>query len=459
MTSFRPVRAFGRALAFAAALLTALPAHAQGISLLRDTEIEEILHKQADPLFAIAGFNPKEVRILLVGDKDLNAFATAGLQIGLNTGLILQTENPNQLKGVIAHETGHLSGGHPIRSNELMRAGLRPMLLTMGLGVLAALAGAPDAGAALLASSSQFGTIGAMGYSREQESRADQAAVGFLEKTGQSSKGLVEFFDNFRYQEVFQEARRFAYFRSHPLSSERIEMLRRRVEEQKHYDAVDSPEDLAEHEVMKAKIDGFLNPQQSLIKYSEKDTAYTSRYARTIAYYQTKDADRALKLLDGLLADYPDNPYLWELKGQILFEFGRAAEAEAPQRKSVELKSDAPLLRVNLGQTLVSLDDPVKRDEGIVELKKALVFEDDNSFAWRLLAQAYDRKGEDGLARLATAEGYYAVGAVREARVFAMRARELLKKDTIDWRRATDIVLVSEPSDDDLRAIAREGLK
>lgn len=459
MTSFRLVRAFGRALAFAAALLTALPAHAQGISLLRDTEIEEILHKQADPLFAIAGFNPKEVRILLVGDKDLNAFATAGLQIGLNTGLILQTENPNQLKGVIAHETGHLSGGHPIRSNELMRAGLRPMLLTMGLGVLAALAGAPDAGAALLASSSQFGTIGAMGYSREQESRADQAAVGFLEKTGQSSKGLVEFFDNFRYQEVFQEARRFAYFRSHPLSSERIEMLRRRVEEQKHYDAVDSPEDLAEHEVMKAKIDGFLNPQQSLIKYSEKDTAYTSRYARTIAYYQTKDADRALKLLDGLLADYPDNPYLWELKGQILFEFGRAAEAEAPQRKSVELKPDAPLLRVNLGQTLVSLDDPVKRDEGIVELKKALVFEDDNSFAWRLLAQAYDRKGEDGLARLATAEGYYAVGAVREARVFAMRARELLKKDTIDWRRATDIVLVSEPSDDDLRAIAREGLK
>lgn len=459
MTSFRPVRAFGRALAFAAALLTALPANAQGISLLRDTEIEEILHKQADPLFAIAGFNPKEVRILLVGDKDLNAFATAGLQIGLNTGLILQTENPNQLKGVIAHETGHLSGGHPIRSNELMRAGLRPMLLTMGLGVLAALAGAPDAGAALLASSSQFGTIGAMGYSREQESRADQAAVGFLEKTGQSSKGLVEFFDNFRYQEVFQEARRFAYFRSHPLSSERIEMLRRRVEEQKHYDAVDSPEDLAEHEVMKAKIDGFLNPQQSLIKYSEKDTAYTSRYARTIAYYQTKDADRALKLLDGLLADYPDNPYLWELKGQILFEFGRAAEAEAPQRKSVELKPDAPLLRVNLGQTLVSLDDPVKRDEGIVELKKALVFEDDNSFAWRLLAQAYDRKGEDGLARLATAEGYYAVGAVREARVFAMRARELLKKDTIDWRRATDIVLVSEPSDDDLRAIAREGLK
>ena len=458
---FRPVRVLGRAAALSAALLSpfaALPAQAQqGMSLLRDTEIEEILHKQADPLFAIAGLNPKDVRILLVGDKDLNAFATAGQQIGLNTGLILQAETPNQLNGVIAHETGHLAGGHPIRSGELMKAGLKPMLLTMGLGILAAAVGAPDAGAALLASSTQFGTLGALGYSREQESRADQAAVGFLEKTGQSSRGLVDFFDNFRYQEVFQEARRFAYFRSHPLSSERIELLRRRVEEQKHYPVVDTPEAIADHEVMKAKIDGFLNPQQSLIKYLEKDKGYPARYARAIAYYQTKEPDRALKLIDALLLEQPANPYLWELKGQILFEFGRAAEAEAPQRKSVELKPDAPLLRINLGQTLVSLNDPAKRDEGIAELKKALVYEEDNATAWRILAEAYDRKGEDGLARLATAEGYFSVGATREARVFAMRARDLLDKDTISWRRATDIVLVSEPSDEDLRALAREG--
>lgn len=458
--SFSPARLIGRAAAMAAALLTSLPAapaQAQGISLLRDTEIEEILHRDADPIFEVAGFDPKTITILLVGDKDLNAFATPGLQIGLNSGLILETENPNQLKGVIAHETGHLAGGHPSRSGELMRAGIRPMLLTMGLGVLAALAGAPDAGAALLASSAQFGTLGALGYSREQESRADQAAVGFLEKTGQSSRGLVEFFDNFRYQEVFDEARRYAYFRSHPLSSERIELLRRKVEEQKHYDAVDTAESLAEHAVMKAKLEGFLSPQQALMKYGEKDTGYPARYARAIAYYQTKDVERALRLIDALIVDYPDNPYLWELKGQVLFEFGRAAEAEEPQRKSVTLKPDAPLLRVNLGQTLVSLESRDKRDEGIAELKKALVQEDDNAVAWRLLAEAYDAKGEDGLARLATAEGYYSMGATREARVFAMRARELLTKDTVDWRRATDIVLVSEPTDDDLKALAREG--
>jgi predicted Zn-dependent protease len=201
----------------AATLAPTAPAQAQdGPSLIRDTEIEEILHRDADPLFAAAGLDPKTVRILLVGDRELNAFATQGLMMGLNTGLILQTETPNQLKGVIAHETGHLAGAHPLRSGDMMRAGLKPMILTMGLGVLAALAGAPDAGAVLLGNASYFGQLGALGYSRDQESRADQAGAGFLEATGQSGRGLVEFFDNFRYQEVFDQSRRYEYFRSHP---------------------------------------------------------------------------------------------------------------------------------------------------------------------------------------------------------------------------------------------------
>lgn len=441
-----------------AALALASPARAaDGPSLIRDTEIEEILHRDADPIFAAAGLNPKDVHILIVGDKELNAFATAGPAIGLNTGLILEAKTPNQLKGVIAHEAGHLQGGHPSRSGEMSRAGMRPFLLTMGLGVLAALAGSADGAAALVGNASYFGTLGVLGYSREQEGRADQAAVNLLEQTNQSGRGLVEFFDNFRYQEVFQEARRYAYFRSHPLSSDRIELLRQRVEKQPHYATTDSPADLEAHAIMKAKLDGFLNPQKALITYSETDKAYPARYARAIAYYQMKDADRALKLTDALIADQPDNPYLWELKGQILFEFGRTQEAEAPQRRSVELKPDAPLLRVNLGQTLVALDDKAKIEEGVQELRKALTQEDDNAVAWRLLATAYDRQGLDGPARLATAEYNYAVGDMNQARVFAMRARDKLTRSTPEWRRATDIVLASRPSKQDLGELAKEG--
>ena len=159
-----------------------------------------------------------------------------------------------------------------------------------------------------------------------------------------------------------------------------------------------------------------------------------------------------------MLTEQPQNPYLWELKGQILFEFGRVNEAEAPQRRSVELKPDAPLLRINLGQTLIALDNKTRIAEGINELRKSLTQEDDNAVAWRLLAEAHDKLGQDGLARLATAEYNFNIGDKRQARVFAMRAREMLNKGTPEWRRATDIVLVSEPSREDLRGLAREGL-
>ncbi|MDZ4370470.1 MAG: tetratricopeptide repeat protein, partial [Phenylobacterium sp.] len=336
-------------------------------------------------------------------------------------------------------------------------AGMKPFLLTMGLGVLAAIAGSPEAAAGLAGSASYFGTLGALGYSREQEGRADQAGAMLLDKAGLSGRGLAEFFDNFRYQEVFDEARRFAYFRSHPISSDRIESLRRKVQVQPHYDQKDSPELLAEHAIMKAKLDGFLNPQIAITKYDEKATDYPSRYARAIAYYQLKEPDRALKLIEALLLEQPENPYLWELKGQILFEFGRTEQAEAPQRKSVELKPGAPLLRINLGQTLIALDNKAKIEEGVGELKRALTQEEDNAVAWRLLAEAHDKLGEDGLARLATAEFNFYIGDKRQARVFAMRAREMLDRGTPEWRRATDIVLVAEPTRDDLRDLAREG--
>ena len=456
-----PARSLSRtALAALTALsltLQAAPARAdEGVALIRDTEIEEILRRDSEPIFKAAGIDSDSIDILLIGSKELNAFA-APSTMGVYTGLILESQNPNQLQGVIAHEVGHLAAGHSARSGDMQAAGMKPFLLTMGLGVLAALAGSGEGAAGLIGSASYFGAIGAMGYSREQESRADQAGAQLLERAGLSGKGLVEFFDNFRYQEVFSEARRFAYFRSHPLSSSRIEALRHRVEKNSHYDTPDTPEAIAEHEIMKAKLEGFINPTVAITKYSEKDTSYPARYARAIAYYQMKEPDRALKMIDALLVEQPENPYLWELKGQILFEFGRAAEAEEPQRRSVELKPDAPLLRINLGQTLIALDDEKKVEEGVGELKHALAQERDNATGWRILAQAYDKQGKEGLARLATGEYFFSVGDPTQARVFAMRAREKLEKDTPEWRRATDIVLTSNPSREDLKELAAEG--
>ncbi len=441
------------ALGLAAAPVVRAQAVAAGApNLIRDTEIEEIIHGQVDPVFVAAGLNPKDVKVFMLGDKTLNAGATAGEAIFINTGLIQETQTPNQLIGVLAHETGHIAGGHMVRAGEMQAAGLKPFLLTMGLGILAAAAGAPDAAAALLSSASQFGELGALTYSREQESRADQAAVTYLEKAHISARGLVEFFDNFRYEEVFSEARRFPFFQSHPISGERIELLRRRAEEQPSYKQVDTPEAIAQHAIMKAKLDAFMNPPGlTFAKYKESDTSFPSRYARAIAYYKALDTDRAIKAIDALIADQPQNPYLYELKGQVYFEAGKPQEAEAPHRKSVELKPDAPLLRVNLAQTLLAEEerdkDKEKLDDAINVLEGALAVEKDNSFAWRLMSQARDARGESGAARLAAAEEHYSVGDLAQARIFAMRARDLLPKDTPEWRRATDIVLVADPKD------------
>lgn len=428
------------------------------ISLIRDTEIEAILHQDADPIFTAAGLDPKSVKIYIISDKELNAFSAGGQQLFLNTGLILETKNPNQLIGVIAHETGHIAGGHLARSGGFGRAALGPVLLSVGLGILAALAGQPGAAAGLIFSSGYFGEISALGYSREQESRADQAAATYLETAGISGMGLVSFFDNFRYQEVFDDEKKYPFFRDHPLTDDRIEALRARVAHQPHIDAVDSPDAIATHALMKAKLEAFLDgPGQTFNDYPTTDTSFPAKYARAIAYYRETETKSALQAIDALIAEKPDDPYLHELRGQVLFEVGRSKEAEIAHRKSVELKPDAPLLRINLGQAMIAEGDPTKLDEAISQIHRAVVQEPDNALAWRLMSEAYDAKGESGLARLAAAEQEFYLGQLLEARTFAVQARGLLKTGSPEWRRATDIILASKPDSRDLKLLGIPG--
>ena len=303
-----------------------------------------------------------------------------------------------------------------------------------------------------------FATLDYLGYSRIQESDADQAAITYLERAGQSGKGLVDFFEKFRYEEVFDHAHQYPFFQSHPLSSDRIEALRVRAEKQAHYGVEDTPEAIELHKVMVAKIKGFMDPPyQTLGAFKASDPSFPARYARAIAYYKSGESDQALKAIDALIADKPDDPYLYELKGQVLFDDGKIKDSEEPYRKAVALKPNAPLLLILLGQTLESEDDKSKLDDAISQLRRSLDYENDNPDAWQFLARAYDAKGDAGMARLATAEQNFALGQLKEARVFAMRAREMLPKNTPQWRRATDIVLVSQPTRDDLKSIGQGG--
>lgn len=424
-----------------AALATPRPAAAQ--SLIRDSEIEATLRAYAEPLLTAAELNPGDVRINVLQDPTLNAFVTGGQNIFFHTGLIQTAETPLQLKGVMAHEIGHIAGGHLARSREAIEGAYAPAIVSIGLGILAIAAGAPDAGAALIAGSQQLAVASFFRHTKVQESSADQAAMTFLEDSGQSGAGLLEFFEEFRYQEVVSEQRRNPYFRSHPLSSDRIESLRLRVSGSPHRETPDSAEDVERFVRMQAKLFGFLEPPtRTFTRYPETDTSIPARYARAVAAYRVPDIARATAETEALIAEEPENPYFQELLGQILFEAGRSAASVPPYRRAVALKPGDALIETGLARAILAAEGKAGAEEAAQILERVVTREPDNPFAWRELAGAYDKLGKPGLAQLATAEQAFSQGDYPRALNFAERAKRALDAESIAWRRAADISLV-----------------
>ncbi|NNC36913.1 MAG: M48 family peptidase [Acidimicrobiales bacterium] len=423
-------------------IFAAIPAFGQ--SLIRDTEIEETLRAYTDPILRAANLQSSSVDLFLVNDPSLNAFVTRGQNIFVHTGLILEAETPNQLKGVLAHEAAHIASGHLARRDQSNRSAYGSMLIAAGLGLAAILAGEGQAGAAILAGSTQFGTLDVLAHSRINEASADQAAANYLEITGQSGLGLVQFFEKFRYQEVLSNARRYPYFRGHPLSSDRIDKLREVTSESQFANVEDTDEEAFALIMAKAKLIGFIDaPQTVFSKYPETDSSKPGRYARAVAYYRAADLKNAVKTIDSLIEEEPENPYFHELKGQILYESGKGADAIEPMTEAVRLKPEAALLEIALAQALIEGGTSPQIDQSIDLLKSALRKENTNGFAWYLLSQSYDRKGEPALARYAIAEQSFAMGNYQRARSFAQRAQEGLREHKAQSRRASDIIVIS----------------
>jgi predicted Zn-dependent protease len=438
--------------AWLAAAMTALApvaVNAQDIdpnsqAVIRDTEVETFLKTNTRPVLAAAGLDPDKVHYLIIASDDLNAFSTFRLVIGINTGLIMAADNPNQLFGVIAHETGHLSGGHMMRTDEIEKAGRAPMAISLGLGVIAMLARMPNVGAGLMASSSGFGELNELHYMQTEESAADVAGAKAMEKAGMSGKGLVDFFYKFRNVETFNHADRYAFFSTHPLSRERIQALTDFVKKQPHYAAPDDPKVVEQFNIIKAKLVGFMDdPIKTYQLYPETDTSFAARYARAIATYKGGQWDQALARIDDLLKEQPDNPYLWELKGQIYFETGRPKLAKPAHEKSVALMPNAALLQLNLGQTLIAIGDKDDLNEAVTHLQRSVEEEEDDSFAWEQLAQAYDALNDPGNARLATAEAQFYDDNLDAARTSAVWSQKYFKPDSPEFRRARDIVMAT----------------
>lgn len=415
---------------------------------IRDAEIEKILRGYSDPLFKAAGLDTKAVTVMIINDSSLNAFVAGGQNVFINTGMIMTLDTPNELKGVIAHETGHISGGHLARGPEAMSKAEVPLLVGMLVGVAAIAAGAPDLGMAILMGSQSVAQREVLSYSRTQESAADQAGAKFLNATGQSPRGMAKVFDRFADQEAMSGYRQDPFVRSHPLSRDRVAALQDIVDSSKFKDRPDTPREIADYALMRAKLRGFIEtPEVTLRLYPLSDRSAAARYARAAAFFRSADLERAIPEIDSLIAERPDYAYFWELKGQIYVESSRPKEGVPAYRKAAQLAPDEPLIQASLGAALLAASDDGDLSaipEAKKHLKLALKDEPDNGMAWYYLADAYSRSGDDTMAALATAERYFALRQYGPAANFAQRALVKLKEGSNDWQRANDIFSVSQ---------------
>ncbi|MGD9981067.1 MAG: M48 family metalloprotease [Hyphomonadaceae bacterium] len=429
----------------ALALASAETAHAQrqerAPALIRDAEIEDTLRAYTNPLLVAAGLQPGDVDLYIVQDPSINAFVAGGQNIFMHTGLVLEAQNPNEIIGVMAHETGHIAGGHgPGRAQDIQRA-MGPMLISIGLGVLAIAAGAPQAGAALISGSQAFAMGDIVRHTQTQEASADQAALQYLEATGQSGRGLITFFDREMRPYEFQARRAPPWLMTHPFTSDRVEALRAAVTAASHHDASETDDNMRRFRMMQAKLYGFIESEgRTLARYPLRDQSQPARYARAIAYFRASKRTEARAELQTLIDEEPGNPYFQELMGQILFETGQTAESIPYHRRSLELAPGQPLLQINLARALIESGGRPNIDEAIRLLRQAAAQEPNNGYAWREMARAYGERGDESLAELASAEQSFSVGDYSLALNFAERARRGLPRNTTDYQRANDIV-------------------
>jgi predicted Zn-dependent protease len=447
------------ALITASALMgTSVPVHAQqakGPPVLRDTETEQLLRDYTRPILRVAGLAKQNIQMVIINDKSFNAFVADGRRIFVNYGAIMQSTTPNQLIGVLAHETGHLAGGHLSKFREQLARTQTQMIIAMLLGAGAIAAGAArggsngaasNIGAAAISAPQAIARRSLLSYQRQQEENADRAGVKFLTETGQSAKGMYETFKRFTDESLFAAHGADPYVQSHPMPADRVAALAELAKTSPYWDKKDDPALQMRHDMVRAKISAFMERQDTVYRrYPMSDTSLPARYAHAIATYLHGDLRSALAQIDALIKLQPQNPYFYEVRGQALLEGGHPAEAIAPLRRAVQLSHNAPLIEMLLGQALVASNNKAYTEEAISILRAALAREPEAPLGYMQLAMAYGRKGDYAQADLASAQAAYLRGDNKTARELAARAKTRFAIGTPGWVKADDIVSAKIP--------------
>jgi predicted Zn-dependent protease len=447
--------------AVAAVAMAVLPvAGASADGLIRDAEIEATLRAYADPIFEAAGLDADAVQVHIIDNARINAFVSGGMQMFVHTGLLTAAETPNEVIGVIAHETGHIAGGHLVRAQEAIENATIETIVGALVGVaVGVLTGdpAPAVGTLELARITALRNL--MTYSRAQEAVADQTAYRLLEATAQAPDGMVSFFKVLQRQEALSTDRQDPYLRSHPLTSSRIDAAEAAVARSPYAGKPDSAEMMMRHQRMLAKLNGYLKQyMQVMTLYPKSDQSVPARYARAIALYRASRMDEAIAVMDGLLAEVPRDPFFLEQKAQILYENGRVAEALPFYQQALDLAPGEPLIRLELAQAQLQLAemmeakgqrvDPALLPAATDHLTRVMHLESKNPGIYKLLAVAYGRQGDMPMATLFQAEEWLARGDNKKAKALAERALAGLAAGSPGWLRAQDIEFVADQRDD-----------
>lgn len=431
-------------------IASSVPAQAQGLPLIRDSEIEAVLSDYARPLFKVAGLGSNRIQMRIVNENSFNAFVVDGRSVFVNTGTLMQSDTPNQVIGVIAHETGHITGGHmaALRSRiakDQTRA-LLMQILGIGLMVAGGVGGGKELGGAgqgVMMGGGEMIQRGLLAERRQQESAADQAGLKLLEGTRQSGRGMLETFERFAQQEYISDSQQDAFVRSHPVATDRLARLRKLVEGSAFYNTRDEPALQLRHDLMRAKLSGYLERPSTIdSRYPVSNTTLPARYARALSKF-FKGGEGALQAaladMDGLIRDQPTNPWFHEVKGDILARAGRKAEAVGPLRQALKLAGESMLIRVQLADCLMASGDPTSTNEAVELLRKSLI-DDRNSRAFRLLATAYYKQGKGPEADAAQAQAEFEEGNLKQAQIFAKRAQTRLLQGSPEWIKTDDII-------------------
>jgi predicted Zn-dependent protease len=426
------------------------------LPIIRDAEIEQLLRDYSQPILRVAGLGNQNVNVVIINNRTFNAFVADGHRIFINAGTLLESQTPNQVIGVLAHETGHIDGGHlaKMRQEIANECTIAIAAALLGVGALIAASqsggtgtGMGQAGAAMLSAPQSIIQHTLLSYQRAQEDQADRSGVKFLTESHQSPKGMYETFKHLADESLFSAHDVDPYRQSHPMPRERVAALEGLAKSSPYWEVKDPPTLQERHNMMRAKLAGFLDrPETVLRRYPMTDQSLPARYARAISSYRFGDPRRAAAEIDALIAVQPQNPYFYELKGQALLEGGHPNEAIPPLRRAVALSHNTPLIEILLGQALLAANNPKYADEAISILRTAAMRESEAPDLYTQLAIGYGKKGDLAYADLSSATAASLRGDFRTARQLATRARGGFPIGSPGWVKADDIANFKPPA-------------